>query len=355
MKQSFLFVLLICAVSILFFSPAFAQWSVFDFSANVTSPQVFGSSDTVGVQCFKVVAFGNATTSTRFVRIQRPTNLVQLPAVMNIRMMAPAWTGKAVRVTLTALRDGVVQANSNIKIVQPDSNIFRAYAFNFPALSPMPMYNGFRLNVSFTDTTRGYLELFVEGSGILVPVGLISFTATVVNENESVLLKWETASEKNNYGFGVERATGERTWEEIGFVSGNGTANELHTYSLVDTAPLRNNRYRLRQMDTDGSAHFSQEIEIALSAIPSVFDLKQNYPNPFNPSTTIEFSLPNRVNVNLTVYNLLGQKIVTLVDGELNVGTHRVVWNAGNKPNGIYFYQLEASTFTETKRMVLMK
>jgi len=89
--------------------------------------------------------------------------------------------------------------------------------------------------------------------------------------------------------------------------------------------------------------------------VPISFSLSQNYPNPFNPSTTIQFSLPNRVNVNLTVYNTLGQIVETIVSGELSSGIHQYVWNAGNMPSGIYFYQLKANTFTETKRMLLVK
>lgn len=101
-------------------------------------------------------------------------------------------------------------------------------------------------------------------------------------------------------------------------------------------------------------------VEIEKPAVPSIFRLEQNYPNPFNPSTTIRFSLPNRAIVNLAIYNALGQKIETLVDREIESGVHRIIWNpsaiSGQAlPSGIYFYQLKANTFAETKKMLLVK
>ena len=85
------------------------------------------------------------------------------------------------------------------------------------------------------------------------------------------------------------------------------------------------------------------------------FSLAQNYPNPFNPVTTISFSLPHSSNVTLAIYNVLGEKITTLVDGEFSAGNHSVEWNAGEFSSGIYFYRIEASSFTQTNRMMLVK
>jgi len=89
--------------------------------------------------------------------------------------------------------------------------------------------------------------------------------------------------------------------------------------------------------------------------IPSEFVLYQNYPNPFNPSTTIKFTIPKREYVNLTVYNLLGQKVKTLVSEEKNKGSYEVVFNALNLPSGIYFYRIQAGSSVRTKKMMLVK
>ncbi|MEK7651487.1 MAG: T9SS type A sorting domain-containing protein [Patescibacteria group bacterium] len=89
--------------------------------------------------------------------------------------------------------------------------------------------------------------------------------------------------------------------------------------------------------------------------LPAEFSLSQNYPNPFNPSTTIEFSLPKRAIVNLTIYNTLGQIVETLISSEMEAGAHQVIWKANNIPSGTYFYRLIANNFVETKKMLLMK
>ncbi len=95
--------------------------------------------------------------------------------------------------------------------------------------------------------------------------------------------------------------------------------------------------------------------------LPKAYALNQNYPNPFNPSTTINFALVKAGKVNLSVYNVLGQKVATLLNNELaTAGTHAVKWNGlddtGNKvASGVYFYKLEAGNFTSVKKMILMK
>jgi hypothetical protein len=85
------------------------------------------------------------------------------------------------------------------------------------------------------------------------------------------------------------------------------------------------------------------------------FQLKQNYPNPFNPTTNIEFSIPKLSNVNLTIYNQLGQVVTTLVNEALPPKSYSVDWNAGDLPSGIYFYRITAGDFSETKKMILTR
>jgi hypothetical protein len=89
--------------------------------------------------------------------------------------------------------------------------------------------------------------------------------------------------------------------------------------------------------------------------VPRTFTLKQNYPNPFNPTTTIEFEIPERVNVKLIVYDILAREISTLVDKELEPGKYKVDFDAKNLPSGVYFYRLEAGKFASVKKMVLVR
>ena len=89
--------------------------------------------------------------------------------------------------------------------------------------------------------------------------------------------------------------------------------------------------------------------------IPTEFGLTQNYPNPFNPSTTINYSIPVGGFVNLSVYNLLGEKVATLVDKNLQVGTYAAQFNAENLPSGMYIYKLTTNGFNQSMKMMLTK
>jgi hypothetical protein len=98
-----------------------------------------------------------------------------------------------------------------------------------------------------------------------------------------------------------------------------------------------------------------QEQSSPIKAIKS-FNLDQNYPNPFNPSTKISFSLPETGIVNLNVYNVLGQKVASLLNSEnMSAGNHSVSFNASNLSSGVYFYSLKAGNNVITKKMMLVK
>jgi len=89
--------------------------------------------------------------------------------------------------------------------------------------------------------------------------------------------------------------------------------------------------------------------------IPISFSLMQNYPNPFNPNTTIEFSLPRACDVEITIYNFHGQKIATLVTQYLQAGWHKIDWNAKNIPSGVYTYTMQAGSFAESRKLIVLK
>jgi hypothetical protein len=91
------------------------------------------------------------------------------------------------------------------------------------------------------------------------------------------------------------------------------------------------------------------------SQVKKEANLDQNYPNPFNSSTMISFNIRNTSNVSLEIFNLIGQKVSTIISGELTAGNYTRQWNPGNMPNGIYFYKLKVGAQTEVKRLVLIK
>ena len=90
--------------------------------------------------------------------------------------------------------------------------------------------------------------------------------------------------------------------------------------------------------------------------IPSSYNLDQNYPNPFNPSTTIQYSIPEAGNVNISIYNILGQEVKTVLNNSSqSAGTYKVVFDASNMPSGIYIYRIQVNNFISTKKMILLK
>jgi hypothetical protein len=97
------------------------------------------------------------------------------------------------------------------------------------------------------------------------------------------------------------------------------------------------------------------DVRDELVAQPTEYQLFPNYPNPFNPSTTITFSIPSAENVMIYVYDLRGQMVKTVVNGEYKAGTHQVLFNAFDLPNGVYFYQLQAGDYRQTRKLMLLK
>lgn len=188
----------------------------------------------------------------------------------------------------------------------------------------------------------------------LVPVELTSFTANV--SGDDVLLSWSTASEVNNSGFEIQRLDDGKEFAKIGFVAGHGTTTETKAYRFVD-ANLNAGKYiyRLKQIDFDGTFSYSNEVEVDVAASPTQFELAQNYPNPFNPSTTIKFSIPHSSSVTLKVFNALGQEVSTLIDQNMEAGSHVINFDATQLNSGIYYYRLQAGMFNEVRKMTLIK
>ncbi len=207
----------------------------------------------------------------------------------------------------------------------------------------------------------------------VVPVELTSFEAAVTGI--AVQLNWATATERNNRGFQIERKTENPEWKIIGFREGKGTTTIPQEYSFIDNlneVNVTTFSYRLKQIDFNGTFEYSNVIEVEINT-PLKFELSQNYPNPFNPSTKIKYTIPTltsflsqrermsegQVRVTLKVYDILGKEIVTLVDEYKPTGSYEVEFqsSAGNKQlaSGIYFYQLKAGEFVETKKMILLR
>ncbi len=213
-------------------------------------------------------------------------------------------------------------------------------------------------------TSAGSSDIFFgkyfSSSGML-PVELTSFKANI--QGNSVSLKWETASETNNRGFEIQRSAAsgsDAEWERAGFVEGAGNSINVNSYSFTDrNLSTGNYKYRLKQMDFDGSFEYSNVIEIEI--LPSKFFLQQNYPNPFsknsagNSLTKIKFSLGKKEFTQIKIYNMLGEEVASLANKELTAGNYEVLFNANRLPSGVYIYRITAGDFTASKKMNLIK
>jgi hypothetical protein len=191
-----------------------------------------------------------------------------------------------------------------------------------------------------------------------IPVELTAFVASIIDGN--VVLSWITATELNNSGFEIQRLKDSKIgilndWETVANIKGNGTSTETHNYSFADLNPYEGKSfYRLKQIDYDGSYEYSNIVEVIFGVV-NEFELNQNYPNPFNPSTIIKYSIKEKSNVEIKVFDMLGSEIAVLVNEDKTPGNYEVNFDASKLSSGVYFYSIKAGEFIQTKKMLLMK
>lgn len=191
-----------------------------------------------------------------------------------------------------------------------------------------------------------------------VPVELVSFEART--NGNTVSLNWLTGTETNNSGFQIDRKsakdqTPDVDWQKVAYVPGHGTTTEPQSYSFKDNNIADGKYYyRLTQIDFNGTSKYLKTVEVEIGS-QKEFSLYQNYPNPFNPDTKIKYFLPQSSNVTIKLFDILGKEVATLINEEKPAGSYDLNWNAANLPGGVYFYQLRAGDFIQTKKMILLK
>ncbi|OQY69625.1 MAG: hypothetical protein B6D45_12525 [Ignavibacteriales bacterium UTCHB3] len=244
-------------------------------------------------------------------------------------------------------------------IVPTQGWTYKTYDIGALVTAGSNIYIGFREYVADNMVDGDAIMLDeVSAGGDPIPVEFASFRASTVGT--TVNLNWSTATETNNRGFQVERSAGATPFVAVGFVEGKGTSTSINEYSFTDANLATGSyTYRLRQMDYDGTYSFSDPVVVEV-ANPTEFSLSQNYPNPFNPSTLINFSLATDAKVVLSVYNVLGQEVATLVNGTLGAGMHSVNFDASMLNSGLYIAKINASgvngqSFVSSIKMMLNK
>lgn len=132
----------------------------------------------------------------------------------------------------------------------------------------------------------------------------------------------------------------------------------LTTESVLFSVDLQDTNQTSGTVPIEGGGYYVStpvSVQYHGGTAPSEYILRQNFPNPFNPTTTIEFSLPEKNFVTLKVFNMLGQEVATLVSQNLGAGTYSTVWDASTVSSGVYYYELRAGSFIETKKLLLLR
>jgi len=175
-------------------------------------------------------------------------------------------------------------------------------------------------------------------------------------------------------GFVLERRLGRVAnpivWDDWTIIPGiNGSLNNYEDLTVNNAAGAgpRIAEYRLRANDKLYYSPYTNSLDIHYGTVAEkvtgkntstnseLYYLLQNFPNPFNPSTVISYQISNDENVKLRVYNMMGQEVMTLVDGFMEKGMYSVTFNASNLASGLYIYKLEAGNFIQTRKMLLTK
>ncbi len=213
------------------------------------------------------------------------------------------------------------------------------------------------LDIAIKEYGSGQIAILLNGD-VPLPVELNSFVSEI--KTNTVNLKWSTSSEENNSGFDIERSNvkGQTSdeWIKISFIQGHGTTASPNNYEFIDrNLNSGKYKYRLKQIDFNGNFKYYDLANEVVIGSPEKFELSQNYPNPFNPVTNLGFGISNSGFVSLKVYDVLGNEVKTLVNEIKPAGYFEVEFNGSNLPSGIYYYKLEAGSFSQVKKMMIVK
>lgn len=185
----------------------------------------------------------------------------------------------------------------------------------------------------------------------------------IVDSLKKIVIRWGNKAYAKQYK--VQTSVDLINWSELipPVLSGTGGTDYVETlddlngsgrYVIFLLQAQGNGAYSIAEISIYGFPVVTTGIENA-GPIPSTYSLSQNFPNPFNPTTTIKFSLTKTSNIRLTVYNILGQQVATLVDGRMGAGTYSVEFDASRFSSGVYLYRLETGGFISNKKMMLLK
>ncbi|NBB73452.1 MAG: T9SS type A sorting domain-containing protein [Bacteroidetes bacterium] len=191
----------------------------------------------------------------------------------------------------------------------------------------------------------------------VLPVELTRFTATA--DQADVVLQWSTASETNNAGFEIQAAPTDDPaagWNAVAFIEGAGTTSEPRQYRhRVSTLGFGAYRFRLKQVDTDGTTHYSEEVELTVALDQAVL-VSAPYPNPARAVVTLDMTVRETQHVSVDAYDVLGRRVATIYHGRLPANrTERLRLEGHRLPSGLYFVRAVGDDFSITRRVTLVR
>jgi hypothetical protein len=220
-----------------------------------------------------------------------------------------------------------------------------------------------------TTSSLGELVLASDDAANPLPVELTRFDAT--QDEETVTLTWTTASETRNAAFQIQRRpvepsrpaggmtsgsrNGPTPWQTIGSVDGAGTTTEAQSYRFTDAdLPYEADAltYRLKQIDTDGTEHFTGEVTVERGV--TEVELLGTYPNPARQRATVRYALPDKQEATIRLYDVLGRRVQTVLNKKQE-GRHQRTLDVGALPSGVYFLRLRAGGQTRTQKFTVTR
>ncbi|MCB0284239.1 MAG: T9SS type A sorting domain-containing protein [Calditrichae bacterium] len=273
----------------------------------------------------------------------------------------PGGTGASITLHWEDASDGVDQTRNDIVVAQlVGSTWTNRGGSTSGGLDAPGKVTSNEISGTFSTTNFTLASTTADNS---LPVEMAAFEATP--DFDKVTINWKTASEVENLGFNIYRKSAiDENWIQVNdaIISGRGNYSGETNYEFVDNAVVAGQtyEYKLESVSINGVINVEKTVELQIP-VPTEYVLFKNYPNPFNPTTNLKFQLPEYSKVTISVYDISGRLVKTLLDNAAyNAGQHVVSWDATNQDglkvsSGMYFYRFNAGSFNQLGRMILLK
>ena len=339
------------AISLYLHSNATDGWDFFDASKRIPSltdqfallaftGQKNGENVLKAVESRPYLADSTEVISTRLVRSDLPSDLTYTLSINQWYEVPKGWS---VQIESAKLDRPMI-------FDSPSSS----YSFTLKDASNVSSED----TKATSDTTHVPITTKVSPSSSSLPVELTHLSAH--GSEDEVLVRWRTASEKNNAGFSIEHrqfdASQTNPWSEIGFVEGEGTTSQPQTYKFT-TNRLEHGKhqFRLKQVDIDGTTTTSRVVNLQLR-LDASHEVGSPSPNPVRHQSNLKIATQKSQSVRVEIWDAMGRRVRTVFDQRLgDHQTRQIQLNSQGLSSGAYFVQVQGQNFKETRRMVVVE